>query len=117
MNDASKIEHEVTLHLQELGIKLFCRTSGDQVLQYPYPKVVYKISNRLDRVNLISYFKISACGCNSDDPRYVAFIGGDNLCRLAKQFLCHVFYAQDANLAREIVHHMANGFERTLTTA
>ena len=63
------------------------------------------------------FFQISACGCNATDPRYVAFISGDNLCRLAKTFLCHVFYTSDVNVARDIVHHMANGFERTLTTA
>ena len=65
----------------------------------------------------MQFFQISACGCNATDPRYVAFISGDNLCRLAKTFLCHVFYASDVNVARDIVHHMANGFERTLTTA
>lgn len=98
MNDPAKVEHDVSLHLLELGVRLYCRSTGEEVLQYPYPK-------------------ISACGCNSTDPKFVAFIGGDDLCRLAKNFLCHVFYARDAQTSRDIVHHMANGFERTLTTA
>ena len=63
------------------------------------------------------FSKISACGCNTTDPRYLAFIAGDDLCRLAKNFLCHVFYTDNAVLAREIVSHMASGFERTVTTA
>ena len=80
-----------------------------------------KLINSLDQFKItrrhIPSFQISACGCNATDPRYVAFISGDNLCRLAKHFLCHVFYSSDANVARDVVHHMANGFERTLTTA
>ena len=42
MNDEGKIEHEVSLHLLELGIKLYCRSTGDLVLHFPYPKVIYK---------------------------------------------------------------------------
>ena len=42
MNDEGKIEHEVSLHLLELGIKLYCRSTGDLVLHFPYPKVLYK---------------------------------------------------------------------------
>ena len=131
MNDEGKIEHEVSLHLLELGIKLYCRSTGDLVLHFPYPKVLSEKNTQdsLDRSKnflpiqrvlqsvIFTIFQISACGCNATDPRYVAFISGDNLCRLAKTFLCHVFYASDVNVARDIVHHMANGFERTLTTA
>jgi hypothetical protein len=42
MNDEGKIEHEVSLHLLELGVKLYCRSTGDLVLHFPYPKVLYK---------------------------------------------------------------------------
>lgn len=40
MNDPAKVEHEVSMHLLELGVKLYCRSSGDLVLHYPYPKVI-----------------------------------------------------------------------------
>ena len=44
MNDSGKIEHEVSLHLLELGIKLYCRKSGDLVLNFPYPKVHFDVN-------------------------------------------------------------------------
>ena len=40
MNDPAKVEHEVSLHMQELGIKLYSRTTAEEILKYPYPKVV-----------------------------------------------------------------------------
>ena len=39
MNDPAKVEHEVSLHMQELGIKLYSRTTAEEILKYPYPKV------------------------------------------------------------------------------
>ncbi len=39
MNDESKIEHKVSLHLLEFGVRMYCKTTGKQVLSYPYPKV------------------------------------------------------------------------------
>ena len=47
MNDPSKVEHEVSLHLLELGIKLYCRATGDLVLNFPYPKVYNLYNNAL----------------------------------------------------------------------
>ena len=40
MNDPGKTKHSVSLHLLELGIKLYCRTTAELVLTYPYPKVI-----------------------------------------------------------------------------
>ena len=42
MKDPAKIDHSVSLHLLELGIKLYCRTTAELVLKYPYPKVITK---------------------------------------------------------------------------
>ena len=44
MNDPAKVEHEVSLHMQELGIKLYSRTTAEEILKYPYPKVVQLLS-------------------------------------------------------------------------
>ena len=43
-----QIEHDVSLHVLEFGVRLYCRNSGKQVLYYPYPKVsVIKSVTRL----------------------------------------------------------------------
>lgn len=38
-SDQKKVHHSVTLHLQELGVKLFSNESGNMVLDYTYPEV------------------------------------------------------------------------------
>ena len=40
LTDSAKVEHEISLHLLELNIKLYCKDTGELVLQYPYPKVI-----------------------------------------------------------------------------
>ena len=52
MNDPAKVEHEVSLHMQELGIKLYSRTTAEEILKYPYPKVVQSY------VQLLFYFVV-----------------------------------------------------------
>ena len=53
MNDPSKVEHEVSLHLLELGIKLYCRATGELVLHFPYPKV--RLVKKVVKKDLIAF--------------------------------------------------------------
>jgi hypothetical protein len=40
-----QIEHGVSLHVLEFGVRMYCRTTGKQVLYYPYPKVMLLYSS------------------------------------------------------------------------
>ena len=52
------------------------------------------------------------------NQNYLCFIGAeDDVCALAKKFLCHVFYTENKQLAKQIVASMATGFDRTLSAA
>jgi len=52
------------------------------------------------------------------NPRFLSFIGAeDDVCSLAKKFLCHVFVTDDMAMAKHIVASMASGFDRTLSAA
>ena len=63
-------------------------------------------------------FQISACGVSSLNQNYLCFIGAeDDVCALAKKFLCHVFYTENKQMAKQIVASMATGFDRTLSAA
>eukprot|EP00095_Tigriopus_kingsejongensis_P003653 maker-scaffold11_size778918-snap-gene-0.13 protein:Tk03653 transcript:maker-scaffold11_size778918-snap-gene-0.13-mRNA-1 annotation:"hypothetical protein BRAFLDRAFT_120280" len=61
----------------------------------------------------IGSLRISACGCCSTDNHYLAFIAGNDLCTVATDFLCHVFYCANQGKARDVISTIAEGFERT----
>ncbi|TRY79859.1 hypothetical protein TCAL_17079 [Tigriopus californicus] len=73
---------------------MFCNERGKEVLNYTYPE-------------------ISACGCCSTDNHYLAFIAGNDLCTMATEFMCHVFYCANQAKARDVISTIAEGFERT----
>lgn len=39
INAENKVQHPVSLHVLDFGVRLYCRNSGKQVVFYPYPKV------------------------------------------------------------------------------
>ena len=39
-HDKKKVHHSISLHLQELGVKMYCNETGNQVLHYTYPEVI-----------------------------------------------------------------------------
>ena len=55
MNDPAKVEHHVSLHLLELGIKLYCRASAELVLKYPYPKVNKNLKSKTNSARLYTF--------------------------------------------------------------
>jgi hypothetical protein len=47
--------------------------------------------------------QISACGLSSLNANYISFIGAeDDVCALAKKFLCHVFYTENRKMAKQV---------------
>lgn len=43
----------------------------------------------------------------------MAFIAGNDLCPLATEYMCHVFYCVSQAKARGIITTIAEGFQRT----
>jgi hypothetical protein len=67
----------------------------------------------LQLLNSHGFPQISACGCSSRDHHYLGFIAGNDLCSLATEYLCHVFYSANVGNARDIIATIADGFDRT----
>lgn len=59
------------------------------------------------------YTEISSCGRRTDSTKYFAFIAGETLCTVAKNFVCYVFEASTVEESKIILSHIAQGFGRT----
>ncbi|PAA77360.1 hypothetical protein BOX15_Mlig008272g3 [Macrostomum lignano] len=60
-----------------------------------------------------AYPQIASCGRRLDCVRFVAYMGGETTCTIARDFRCHVFEARSDYESRTILCSIAQGFERT----
>ena len=57
--DPKKVHHPVTLRLMELGVKMSCNDTGDAVLHYTYPEVVWYMVVHTECHTLSSIFRVT----------------------------------------------------------
>ncbi|CAH0388690.1 unnamed protein product [Bemisia tabaci] len=60
-----------------------------------------------------SYTEISSCGRTVNRPNYFAYIAGNTLLSLSKQFTCYVFSMNDVSEIDTILQNIGQGFRRT----
>ncbi|CAL8093179.1 unnamed protein product [Calicophoron daubneyi] len=60
-----------------------------------------------------SYPQISSCGRRTDNTNFLAYIVGEEVCTVAKEFKCFVFEAVDNVESKRLINGIAEGFDRT----
>ncbi|CAH8633264.1 unnamed protein product [Dicrocoelium dendriticum] len=92
----------VQMEIGELGITVWAHnpTNGD----------VDKCSDPLLRH---SFPQIVSCGRRTDGTNYLAYIVGQEMCNVAKEFNCYVFQAASRADSKFLINAIAQGFDRT----
>jgi hypothetical protein len=95
-------------------LKNRCKTSDREVLVAAYEADVTVLDRQTKQHQWTHSFpEISSCGRRVDSNRCFAYIVGNNICNIADSFVCHLFEAPNAEVSREILQNVAQGFKRT----
>lgn len=89
-----KIKKTVNFEIGEIGVKVIATEKGDVILNH-------------------SYMVISSCGTVSSLKHYFAYIAGEQICNLAKNFTCYIFHSKCDEHIFTILQSIGQGFQRT----
>lgn len=89
-----KVKKTVSFEIGEIGVKVVAVENGNVLLNH-------------------SYMEISSCGTVSTLKHYFAYIAGEQLCSVSKNFTCYVFYSKCDEHIFTILQSIGQGFQRT----